>query len=65
MNERMAELLREASKHHADAIYRSTNRTVDPSSLLRLTGAAAGVEDFINTITESPKAAKAARSETR
>lgn len=65
MNERLAELLRDAAKHHADSIYRSTTKTVDPSSLLRLTGAAAGVEDFISTITESPKAAKTARSATR
>lgn len=54
MNERLAGLIRQAGKHAADTDLRRTYSQLDHSSLLRLTGAAAGVEDFISQITAEP-----------
>lgn len=55
MNERVAELLKIHAKNYADDIYRRTARTTDPNSLVRLTGVAAGVEDFIDSLLTTEK----------
>lgn len=55
INERLAELLRAHAKTYADTLYRRTGSLTDHAGLLRLTGAAAGVEDFINSILTAPR----------
>ena len=50
IHERLAKLLAECARQHADSIYRKTSNVSDHAALLRLTGEAAGVENFINNL---------------
>lgn len=54
MNERIADLLKEVAKNAADDDLRRTYVQLDHAAMLRLTGAAAGVEDFATLITAAP-----------
>ena len=54
INERLASLIRKAAKQSADADLRRCYSQLGHSEMLRLTGAAAGVEDFANSITAAP-----------
>lgn len=54
MNERLAELIRQVAKRQADDDLRRTYSQLDHASMLRLTGAAAGVEDFVKRIADAP-----------
>lgn len=54
INERLADLIRQAAKDQADTDLRRCYSQLGHSEMLRLTGAAAGVEDFINDITAAP-----------
>lgn len=55
MNERAADLLKVHAKNYADSIYRRTKNTTDHAELVRLTGVAAGVEDFISSLFTTEK----------
>lgn len=57
-DERLAELMRNAAKHYADTTLRKLYSTVEPAMLIRQSGMAEGVEQFIKTITKSPKPAQ-------
>lgn len=50
INERVAELLKAHAKNYADAVYRKTVNTTEPHDLIRLTGVAAGVENFVDSL---------------
>jgi len=50
INERLAELIRQDAKIFADSQYRKTKDVTDHASLVRLTGVAAGVEYYIDTL---------------
>lgn len=52
LNERLSKLLREHAKNYSDSIFRKTSSVTDHAGLLRLTGVAAGVEDFVSSILE-------------
>lgn len=54
INGRIAELLALVAKNTADQDLRRLYSQLDHSSMLRLTGAAAGVEDFIRHVTAAP-----------
>lgn len=54
MNERLASLIRKAAKQTADADLRRCYSQLGHPEMLRLTGAAAGVEDFAKLITAAP-----------
>ena len=54
MDERLAVLLKEAAKNYADLTLRQLYGTVEPAFLLRQTGMAEGVEQFIKGITKPP-----------
>lgn len=54
VNERIATLLQQVAKDTADADLRRTYTQLDHAAMLRLTGAAAGVEDFISQIMGKP-----------
>lgn len=55
INERIAELLKAHAVNYADKMYRRTKNTTDHAELLRLTGVAAGVEDFITSLLTTEK----------
>lgn len=62
-DERLAELLQDAAKHYADTTLRRLYSTVEPAMLIRQSGMAEGVEQFIKTITKHPtKAAQPDRT---
>lgn len=52
---RLVMLLQEHAKNYADGIYRHTKNVIDHAGLLRLTGTAAGVEEFVAKLTASNK----------
>lgn len=54
MNERLTSLIKTAAKQAADADLRRTYSQLGHPEMLRLTGAAAGVEDFAKSITAEP-----------
>lgn len=54
MDERLASLIQQVAKAQADDDLRRTYDQLDHPALLRLTGAAAGVEDFVQRITAAP-----------
>lgn len=62
MDERLAVLLTNASKFYADVTLRKLYGTVEPAFMLRQSGMAEGVEQFIKTITKPPKPAHSDRS---
>ena len=53
-DERLSELLKEAAKHYADTTLRKLYSTAEPAMLIRQSGMAEGVEQFIRTITKHP-----------
>lgn len=53
-DERLAGLLKVASKHYADVALRKLYGSVEPAFLIRQSGMAEGVEQFIKTITAKP-----------
>lgn len=55
INERVAELLKAHAKNYADAVYRKTANTTEPHDLIRLTGVAAGVENFVDSLFTTEK----------
>lgn len=55
MNERVADLLKAHAKNYADEIYRRTSNTTDHAGLVRLTGVAAGVESFVDSLFTTEK----------
>lgn len=57
-DERLVELLRDAAKNYADTTLRKLYGTVEPALLIRQTGMAEGVEQFIKLITKLPEAAR-------
>lgn len=57
-DERLAGLLKDAAKHYADTTLRTLYGTVEPALLIRHTGMAEGVEQFIKLITKVPEAAR-------
>lgn len=61
-DERLAVLLTNASKIYADVTLRKLYGTVEPAFLLRQSGMAEGVEQFIKSITKPPKPAQSDRS---
>lgn len=54
MHERIADLIAIVAKNVADEDLRRTYGQLDHASMLRLTGAAAGVEDFARLILDAP-----------
>lgn len=50
INERIAKLLREHARNSADQIYRKAGTTSDHATLVRLTGSASAIEDFIEKL---------------
>lgn len=61
-DERLAELLKNAAKFYADTTLRTMYGTVEPALLIRQTGMAEGVEQFIRTITKQPEPARKDRA---
>lgn len=61
-DERLAELLRNAATHYADTTLRGLYRTVEPALMIRQSGMAEGVEQFIKNITKPPKPAQPDRA---
>ena len=57
-DERLSGLLQDAAKHYADITLRKLYSTVEPAVLIRQSGMAEGVEQFIKTITKHPTAAQ-------
>lgn len=57
-DERLLELLKEASKNYADTTLRKLYSTVDAAFLIRQSGMAEGVEQFINLITKKEHSAR-------
>lgn len=55
LNRRLTELLTQHAKVYSDELYRSTANVIDHAGLLRLTGAAAGVEEFVGRLTAFEK----------
>ena len=53
-DERLSELLKEAAKHYADTTLRKLYSTAEPAMLIRQSGMAEGVEQFIRAITKHP-----------
>ena len=62
MDERLAVLLKEAAKNYADLTLRHLYGTVEPAFLIRQTGMAEGVEQFVKSLTKPPKPAQPDRS---
>jgi hypothetical protein len=60
-DERLAELLKDAAKHYADIALRKLYGSVEPAFLIRQSGMAEGVEQFIKSITKHPTAAQSDR----
>lgn len=58
LNEELRELLVEFSKHYADTALRKNYSTNDAAMLIRQSGMAEGVEQFIKDITKAPKLAQ-------
>lgn len=54
MQDRLVALLRQYSKMTADAALRRSYQTNEPASLIRQSGYAEGIEDFIGDITQAP-----------
>lgn len=54
INERLADLIKQAAKQVADEDLRRCYSQLGHPEMLRLTGAAAGVEDFAKQITAGP-----------
>lgn len=52
--ERLVSLLLQYSKMTADAALRRSYQTNEPASLIRQSGYAEGIEDFITDITQAP-----------
>lgn len=57
-DERLSGLLKDAAKNFADYTLRQSYSTVEPALLIRQSGMAEGVEQFIKTITKHPTAAQ-------
>lgn len=57
-DERLAELLKDVAKDFADTTLRQLYGTVEPALLIRQSGMAEGVEQFIKSITKHPTAAQ-------
>lgn len=55
-DERLLELLTDAAKNYADTTLRRLYGTVEPALLIRQSGMAEGVEQFIKLITTKPEA---------
>lgn len=55
INERIADLLKAHARNYADSMYRRTVGTTDHADLVRITGVAAGVEDFVNSLVQTEK----------
>jgi hypothetical protein len=53
-DERLAELLTEAAKSYADTALRRLYGSVEPAYLIRQSGMAEGVEQFVKSITKQP-----------
>ena len=62
LDERLAELLKDAAKNYADTTLRKLYITVEPALLIRQSGMAEGVEQFIKSITKPNKPAQPDRS---
>ena len=62
LDERLAELLKDAAKNYADTTLRQLYTTVEPALLIRQSGMAEGVEQFIKSITKPNKPAQPDRS---
>ena len=58
LNEELRELLVKFSKHYADTALRKNYSTNDAAMLIRQSGMAEGVEQFIKDITKAPKLAQ-------
>lgn len=54
-NERLVSLLEAHAKNYADDMYRRTTGTTNHADLLRITGVAAGVEDFITSLLKTER----------
>lgn len=57
INERLAKLLAQDAKNFVDEQYRKTKDVTDHAGLLRLTGVAAGVEHYIQSLLARSKTA--------
>lgn len=55
INERIADLLKAHAKNFADEMYRRTKNTTDHADMLRITGVAAGVENFVDSLVQTEK----------
>ena len=62
LDERLAELLKDAAKNYADTALRYSYGTTEPAFLIRQSGMAEGVEQFIKSITKPNKPAQPDRS---
>ena len=62
LDERLTGLLRAAAKHYADTALRLLYGTAEPAFLIRQSGMAEGVEQFIKSITKPNKPAQPDRS---
>lgn len=58
INERIADLLKAHAKNYADTMYRRTSATTEHANLIRLTGVAAGVESFVDSLFSTEKGNK-------